>query len=102
MQVQGLDVRINDAGRCVLTMVNGKAMPVTLEEYRERLAERLVAEAPTVDDLRARWVAPDRRQDLLGRLPDAGRAPLVLQQIQEQNDYDLYDLLQNWAMGSRR
>ena len=33
--------------------VDGKAMPVTVEEYKERLAAKLVAEAPTLDAFRA-------------------------------------------------
>jgi hypothetical protein len=33
-----------------MTQVDGKAMPVTVEEYIERLATRLVEEAPTPEE----------------------------------------------------
>jgi type I restriction enzyme R subunit len=38
IQVEGFDVRISDAGRYIVTQVDGKAMPVTVEEYKERLS----------------------------------------------------------------
>ena len=49
LHVEGFDVRVTDAGRYIVTEVDGKAMPVTVEEYKERLAARLVAEAPTLE-----------------------------------------------------
>lgn len=43
--VEGFDVRITPAGRYIVTEVDGKAMPVTVEEYKNRMAERLIHEA---------------------------------------------------------
>ena len=37
IQVEGFDVHISDAGRYIVTTVDGRAMPVTVEEYKERL-----------------------------------------------------------------
>jgi hypothetical protein len=37
---QGFDVHITDAGQSILTMVDGKAMPVTVEEYRASTPSR--------------------------------------------------------------
>ncbi len=45
IQVEGFDVQVTDAGRLIVTQVDGKAMPVTVEEYKERLAAKLVEEA---------------------------------------------------------
>jgi len=36
--VEGFEVHITDAGRYIVTTVEGRAMPVTVEEYKERLA----------------------------------------------------------------
>ena len=47
IQVEGFDVTISEAGHSIITMVDGKAMPVTVEEYKERLTRRLVERAPT-------------------------------------------------------
>jgi type I restriction enzyme, R subunit len=90
--VEGFEVHITDAGRLIMTQVDGKAMPVTVEEYVERLAA-------TLEDFRTRWVVPAQRRDLLGRLPDAGRSAVLVQQLEEMTDYDLYDVLAELGYG---
>ena len=97
--VEGFDVRITDAGRYIVTMVDGHALPVTVEEYEQRLAAKLVEEAPTLDDFRARWIAPARRRELLERLPDGGRSALLVRALEDMNDYDLYDVLGELGYG---
>ncbi len=83
----------------ILTEVDGKAMPVTVEEYKERLAERLVAEAPTLGKFRARWIEPRKRHELLSHLPDAGRSALLVRQLEDMDEYDLYDVLAELGYG---
>ncbi len=97
--VEGFDVRITDAGRYIVTMVDGKAAPVTIEEYKQQLAARLVEEAPTLDAFRARWIAPPERRELLGRLPDAGRSAFLIRALEEMTEYDLYDVLAELGYG---
>ncbi|MFB3917093.1 MAG: DEAD/DEAH box helicase family protein [Terriglobales bacterium] len=98
--VEGFEVQVTPAGRYIVTEVDGKAMPVTVEEYKQRLARRLVAEAASLDDFRARWIHPAMRRELMGRLPDAGRSPLVLRELEQMNDYDLYDVLADIGYGA--
>ena len=99
IQVEGFDVRVSDAGHYIVTMVDDRAMPVTVEEYKARVAERLVAEAPTIDRFRACWITPAARRDLLGRLPDAGRSALLVRALDQMTDYDLYDVLADLGYG---
>jgi len=81
IRVEGFDVHITDAGHYIVTMVDGVAMPVTLEEYKERLAAKLVEAVPTLDAFRARWIHPAERSELLGHLPDAGRSALLIRSL---------------------
>jgi len=97
--VEGFDVRITDAGRYIVTMVDGKAAPVTVEEYKQQLAARLVEEAPTVDVFRSRWIVPPERRELLGRLPDAGRSAFLVRALEEMTECDLYDVLAELGYG---
>lgn len=99
IEVEGFDVRVTPAGRYIVTMVDGRAMPVTVEDYCARLAERLVAEAPTLDEFRERWVEPARRRSLLLGLPDAGRSALLVRALENMADYDLYDVLAELGYG---
>ena len=96
-------MHITDAGRFIVTDVDGKAMPVPLEEYKARLAARLVQEVPTLDDFRARWIDPPSRQELVDTLVTSGYSPTVVRMVDEKEDYDLYDVLAElgWGMNPR-
>ena len=100
IQVEGFDVRITEAGRFILTQVDGKAMPVTVEEYKGRLAAKLVVEAATLSDFRSLWIVPSARRELLHGLPDGGRSAFLVQQLEEMQAYDLYDVLAELGYGS--
>lgn len=97
--VEGFEVHITSAGRFIVIQVDGKAAPVTVEEYKERLAAKLIEEAPTLEAFRARWVVPQERKQMLARLPDGGRSALVVQSLQDMTDYDLYDVLGDLGYG---
>jgi len=97
--VEGFEVHVTEAGRYILTMVEGKAMPVTVEEYKERLAAKLVEEAPSLEEFRTHWINPPERRELLGRLPDGGKSVLLVRDLEDMRDYDLYDVLAELGYG---
>jgi type I restriction enzyme R subunit len=101
--VEGFEVHVTQAGRYILTSVDGRATPVTVEEYKERLAEKLVSEAPTLEAFRKVWIAPAERHEMLGHLPDAGRSADLVRALEEMKEYDLYDVLAElgYGMGPR-
>jgi len=99
IMAEGFDVRITDAGRYIVTEVDGRAIPVTVEEYKQRLAARLVEEAPTLEVFRGRWITPVERRKLLGRLPDAGRSALLVRSLEDMAEFDLYDVLGELGYG---
>ena len=99
IQVEGFEVHVADAGRYIVTHVDGRAMPVTIEEYKERLAEELVKQAPTLEDFRQHWLAPEKRRQLMTHLPEAGRSAVIVQAVEEMGAYDLYDVLGDLGYG---
>ena len=103
ISVEGFDVHITDAGRFIVADVDGKAMPVPLDEYKARLAARLVQEVRTLDDFRRRWIDPPLRQELIDTLVTSGYSPTVVRMVDEKQDYDLYDVLAElgWGMNPR-
>lgn len=99
IQVEGFDVTITEAGHSIITMVDGKAMPVTVEEYKERLTRSLIEKAPTLDSFRALWIDPEARRELLASLPDGVRSALLVRSLAQMDSYDLYDLLAEMGYG---
>jgi type I restriction enzyme R subunit len=99
IQVEGFEVHVTDAGRFIVTNVDGRAMPVTVEEYKQRLAAKLVEEAPTLERFHDLWITPKERCELLGHLPDGGRSALLVRALEDMTDYDLYDVLGELGYG---
>ena len=97
--MQGFEVHITDAGRYIVTSVDGRATPVTVEEYKQRLAAKLVEEVPTLEEFRSCWITPGERRELLGSLPDSGRSALLVRDLEDMQDFDLYDVLGELGYG---
>lgn len=95
----GVDVRVTPAGHYIATDVDGRAIPVTVEEYKAKLARALVEAAPTLAEFRSLWVQPGERRALIDRLPDSGRSAGVIQQREEMQAYDLFDVLGELGYG---
>jgi type I restriction enzyme R subunit len=103
ISVEGFEVHITDAGRFIVTDVDGKAMPVEEMEYKTRLATKLIEQAHTLDEFRQLWVNPPTRQELIDTLVTSGYSPSVVQLVDDKKDYDLYDVLAElgWGMNPR-
>src|SRR5207249_11852315 len=86
-------------GRYVVAPVEGKAMPVAMDDYKAGLSARLTAECPTLDAFRARWVDPPERAEMIAAIVGAGYSPSVLRMLEDMNDYDLYDVLADVGYG---
>jgi len=97
--VEGFDVVVTPAGHSIVTQVDGKAMPVPIEQYKQRLAARLVAEAPSLDIFRLRWIDPQGRRSLIDSLVTSGYSPLVVRMVDQMDDYDLFDVLAELGYG---
>ncbi|MBI4589793.1 MAG: restriction endonuclease subunit R, partial [Candidatus Rokubacteria bacterium] len=99
ISVEGFDVLITAAGRFIVADVDGKAMPVPIDEYKARLAFRLVHEVHTLDDFRARWIDPPSRQELIDTLVTSGYSPTLVRMVDGKGEYDLYDVLAELGYG---
>lgn len=97
--VEGFAPIVNDLGRFVGTMVDGRLGMVTIEDFKRGMAAALVKEAPTLADFRARWVEPPTRRELLDALVSAGYPPQVVRLIDDMTDYDLFDVIAGVAFG---
>jgi type I restriction enzyme R subunit len=95
----GVTVQVTDAGRFIVATVDGKAMPIPAEEYKQRLAARLVEQAQTLDAFRAKWIVRDEREKLMEYVRAGGFSPKALQALEEMEEFDLYDVLADVGYG---
>lgn len=94
VQVEGFPgVQVTPDGRFILSMIDGKAMPIPVAEYMQKLRDKVHEEAPDLNSLRSFWVVREQRLDLLGRLPDGGQSVGVVRVLRKMLEYDLYDVL---------
>ena len=100
LQVHGIDVRITNGGTFVLSKdANGKEVLLTLEEYKDRIAESLLEDIPGLDEFRAVWIDPGERQALIQRLSETRQSVDALRVLFRKEDYDLYDVLADIGYG---
>ena len=94
-----IEARISGEGRYIVVSENGRAQKITVEEYQQRLAERLVAEAPDLQRFRSLWIVPPQRRDLMHHLPMGEGGARLLREVTNQADCDPYDVLADIAYG---
>jgi type I restriction enzyme, R subunit len=99
IQVEGFSVQVEGDGHSVLIERDGDEVLVPLEEYKQELADRLEAEAASIDDLRETWVTPRERKELLGQLPGGEGAVRLIRKLEDQDECDLYDVLAELGYG---
>jgi len=92
-------VQIEGDGHSVLCEEDGKEVLVPFEEYRQKLAERLVDEAPSVDELRKVWITPEERITLLDNLPGGEGAVRLIRELEDEQECDLFDVLSELGYG---
>lgn len=92
-------VQIEGDGRSILCEEDGKEVLVPVEEYKQRLADKLVDEVPSVDKLRETWITLDLRKRLLSNLPGGEGSVRLIRELDDAQECDLYDILSELGYG---
>ena len=87
--VEQVQIHIGSTGRWLTAVLDGRQQRITVEEYRERIAARLVASAADLTAFRGLSVVPPERRGLLAEIVSGGLSPKALQMAEEATDYDL-------------
>lgn len=94
----GVDVRIEDDGAVIIVAdTSGNLERVPVEQYRERIAERLLDDIPSLDDFRERWIDYDHHHELMASVTNAGLNPDAYRAAADLQECDLYDVLASAA-----
>ena len=95
----GFEAEISHAGRYVVADESGRARRVSVEEYKQGLAHRLIANIATLDEFRAKWINPADRRGMIQDLVKSGYSPEIVRRVENMTEYDLYDVLADLAYG---
>jgi type I restriction enzyme R subunit len=90
-EVRGQYLSITPQGRFILVQRDGRDTPIPVDEYRRELIQRVVSEAQNLDDFRALWIETQKRRQLIDHLLGDNFSPEVIREIDQMNDFDLYD-----------
>lgn len=92
-------VQVQGEGCSVLCEEDGKEVLIPVEEYKMRLAEKLVERAATIDELRNKWIVPAKRVRLLNALPGGEGSIRLIRELEDEQECDLYDVLAELGYG---
>jgi len=90
-EISGQYVIVNPQGRFILCSRDGRDTPIPVDEYRREVIQRVLSEAHNLDDFRALWIAAPKRRQLIDHLLGDNFSPEVIREIDQMNDFDLYD-----------
>lgn len=90
-EIGGQTVIVNPQGRFILSRRDGRDTPIPVDEYRREVIQRVLSEAHNLDDFRALWIAAPKRRQLIDHLLGDNFSPEVIREIDQMNDFDLYD-----------
>jgi type I restriction enzyme R subunit len=72
-----------------------------VDEYRREVIQRVVSEAHNLDDFRALWIEAQKRRQLINHLLGDNFSPEVIREMDQMNDFDLYDFFGKYGYHAR-
>jgi type I restriction enzyme R subunit len=95
IQIDGIDVEVTNEGRYLITEVDGNIQRVSVDDYKKRLANKILSDITSFEDFLTRWINPVKRHQMLVDLVLGGYSIETIRHVEKLNDYDLYDILIN-------
>lgn len=90
-EIGGHYVKVTPQGRFILTSRDGCDTPIPVDEYRREVIQRVLSEAHNLDEFRQLWIETQKRRSLINHLLGDNFSPEVIREIDQMNDFDLYD-----------
>ena len=100
VQAKGTAIDIREAGEFLTMQVEGRLQRVTVEHYRARLTEKLLALSPDLADFRRRWLDRETHHELLQTLEDQGLNIARLPEVTQEAEDHQFDLLAALVFGA--
>lgn len=99
--VYGQRVAVDKQGHYILQQREGRDVPIPIEEYRQEMIRRVVAEAHTLDEFRRLWVETQQRRQLIEHLLSQQYSPEVVRELMGLGDCDHFDVFAHYGYRER-
>lgn len=99
-EIPGQTAVISD-GNYILGRREGQDVRIPIDEYRREMIARVVSEAHSLDEFRQLWIESQKRRRLIDHLVGDQLEPEVLRDLEQMNDYDLYDFFAHHGYKAR-
>jgi type I restriction enzyme R subunit len=90
-EIRGQYVEITPQGRFILSRRDGRDVPIPVDEYRREMIQRVLSEAHNLSEFRELWIESQKRRLLIDHLIGDNFSPELIREIDQMNDFDLYD-----------
>jgi type I restriction enzyme R subunit len=97
IKVKGLEVTIADE---VVFLIESTGEQFSFEQYKDFTRKKTVQAAPTLKDLKAIWIDPEKRRSFMGDLRSSSIEPEVIAEVMGRTEADAFDLLAHLAFGA--
>jgi type I restriction enzyme R subunit len=99
--VAGHAISITPQGRFILQRRAGRDIPIPIEEYREEMVRRVLAEASTLAQFRGLWIETQKRRSFINYLLGQQYSPELVRQLEGMIDCDQFDVLAYYGYRAR-
>jgi len=100
-EISGQYTTVTGQGRFIPVRRDGRDAIIPVDEYRREMMERVLKEAHNLDEFRQLWIESAKRRDLINHLLRENFSPERLRDIENMNDFDIYDLFAHHGYHAR-
>ena len=99
--IAGERVSITPQGRFILQRREGRDVPIPIEEYRQEMIRRVLAEAHTLDEFRGLWIEREKRLKLIHHLLGQHYNPDTVRELMSMAEFDHFDMFAHYGYRER-
>jgi type I restriction enzyme, R subunit len=99
--VGGQPVSIRPQGRYILQRLDGRDVPIPIDEYRQEMIARVLHEAATIHDFRSLWIETQKRGRLINHLLGEHYSPDTVRELMDMVECDHFDLFAHFGYRER-
>ncbi len=100
VEISGEPVEITPQGHFILMRREGRDVPIPVDEYRQEMISRVLAEAHTLNEFRGLWIETQKRRQFIDHLVGEHYSPEVIRELSGLGYCDYYDLLAHFGYHS--